>query len=131
MNKVILLGRLTRDPEQKTTPGGSVLANFRIAVSRSYKNTNGEYEADFLNCVAWRHTAEFISKHFKKGDMISLCGRIQTRSYEDPDGTKHYVTEIVAEEAGFGGVKKTEQAEMQDGTPEGVETVPEDDKLPF
>lgn len=127
MNNVVLLGRLTRDVELRSTQNGNVVANFSIAVNRNFKNANGEYEADFINCVAWRNTAEFISKYFKKGDMISARGRIQTRKYEDPDGTMHYVTEVVIEEVGFVGGKNRESAEPIEDVPE----IPDEDDLPF
>ena len=100
MNKVVIVGRLTKDVELKTTPQGVSVCAFTIAVNRRFKNANGEYEADFINCVAWRATAEFISKYFNKGRMLGISGSIQTRSWEK-DGERRYVTEVMAEEAYF------------------------------
>lgn len=108
MNKVNLLGRLTADPELKTTPTGVSVCTFTLAVNRRFKNNEGDYDADFINCVAWRNTAEFICKHFNKGKMIAIAGAIQTRTYEK-DGQKRYITEVLADEAYFAGDgKKTE-----------------------
>ncbi len=103
MNKVVLVGRLTKDPEIRSTSSGITTANFTVAANRNFKNKDGNYEADFLPCVAFRNTAEFISKYFKKGNMICLDGRVQTRNYDAEDGTKRYVTEIVVENVEFGG----------------------------
>ena len=105
MNKIILVGRLTKDPEVRSTSAGFQTANFTVAVSRNFKNKEGNYDADFLPCVAFRNTADFISKFFKKGNMISLDGRVQTRSYDAQDGSKRYVTEVVVENVEFVGGK--------------------------
>ncbi len=105
MNKIILVGRLTKDPEVRSTSAGFSTANFTVAVNRNFKNKEGNYDADFLPCVAFRNTADFISKFFKKGNMISLEGRVQTRSYDAQDGTKRYVTEVVVENVEFVGGK--------------------------
>lgn len=113
MNKIILLGRLTRDPEIRTTSSGTTTANFTVAVNRNFKNKDGNYDADFLPCVAFRQTADFISKYFKKGRMISLEGRVQTRNYEAEDGTKRYVTEIVVEGVEFAGDNKKKNLKLQ------------------
>lgn len=101
MNKAILVGRLTRDPELKTTANGTNVCSFSIAVNRRYKNAEGNYDADFINCTAWRQTAEFVSKYFTKGRMIGVVGSIQTRNYDDKDGKKVYVTEVAADEVYF------------------------------
>ena len=101
MNKAILVGRLTRDPELKTTGSGTNVCSFSIAVNRRYKNAEGNYDADFINCTAWRQTAEFVSKYFTKGRMIGVVGSIQTRNYDDKDGKKVYVTEVAADEVHF------------------------------
>lgn len=101
MNKVLLIGNLATDPEMRTTQSGISTVSFRIAVQRKYTNANGEREADFLTCVAWRQTAEFIHKYFIKGNKIALEGALQARSYEAQDGSKRYVTEIVVESAEF------------------------------
>jgi len=101
MNKAILIGNLTKDPELNTTTNGVEVASFTIAVQRKFKNAQGEYEADFINCVAWRKTAEFVHKYFSKGKKIAVVGNIQTRSYDAQDGTKRYVTELVVDEVEF------------------------------
>jgi single-strand DNA-binding protein len=105
MNKAIIIGRLTRDPEMRTTASGVNSTSFTVAVSRNYANQNGERETDFINCVAWRKQAENISKYCTKGTQVAVEGRIQTRSYDAQDGTKRYVTEIIADNVTFLGGK--------------------------
>ncbi len=105
MNKIILVGRLTRDPEVRSTSTGTSTANFTVAVSRNFKNKEGNYDADFLPCVAFRAQADFVSKFFKKGSLIGVEGRVQTRNYDAQDGTKRYVTEVVVENIEFVGGK--------------------------
>ena len=105
MNKVILMGRLTKDIEMRQTPNGVSLVRFSIAVTRRFKNSNGEYDADFINCVAWRKTGEFIARYFQKGSMIAVVGSIQTRSWDGNDGKKQYATEVIVDEAYFTGSK--------------------------
>jgi single-strand DNA-binding protein len=100
INKSILGGRLTADPELKQTASGISAVTFTIAVNRRYAK-DGQQEADFINCQAWRQTAEFISKYFKKGSSICIAGAIQTRSWTDTSGQKRYATEVVADEAYF------------------------------
>jgi single-strand DNA-binding protein len=123
MNKVILMGRLTKDPEIRYTQTSKAVANFTIAVSRRFKKD----EADFINCVAWEKTAEFISKYFSKGGMIAVVGSIQTRTWDDEGGKRHYVTEVVAEEAYFTGERNNSRPEPQDDRFEPLD----DDELPF
>lgn len=101
MNKVLLVGRLTKDVELRTTQNGKSCAQFGVAVTRRFKDANGNYQADFINCVAWGQTAEFINKHFHKGERIGLAGCIQTRTYDDNNGKKVYVVEVLVEEAEF------------------------------
>ncbi|MGN0967392.1 MAG: single-stranded DNA-binding protein [Candidatus Coprovivens sp.] len=105
MNKAIIIGRLTRDPEMRTTTSGTNSTTFTVAVSRNYTSANGERETDFLNCVAWRKQAENIAKYCTKGSQVAVEGRIQTRSYDAQDGTKRYVTEIIADNVTFLGGK--------------------------
>ena len=101
-NKVIIGGRLTSDPELKTTPSGISVTSFTIAVNRRFGSKNGEdAQADFINVTAWRQTAEFVARYFNKGKPILICGQLQTRSWTDQNGQKHYATEVVAEEAAF------------------------------
>lgn len=102
MNKSNLIGRLTRDPELRYTNNQKAYATFNLAVNRRFAK-EGEQQADFINIVAWGKTAEFCKKHFKKGQQIGLSGRIQTRNYEDKDGKKVYITEVIAEEVEFAG----------------------------
>ena len=101
MNKEILIGRLTKDPELRTTPTGRNVCQFSVAVSRNFTNANGEREADFINCVVWDKQAENLVKYQKKGNQIAVEGRIQTRNYDDKDGKKVYVTEILASNISF------------------------------
>ena len=101
MNKAFLVGNLTRDPELTTTANGISVCRFTIAVSRRFSNSEGEREADFLNCIAWRGLADNVAKYVKKGKKVCVVGSIQTRSYDAQDGTKRYVTEIVAEDVEF------------------------------
>ena len=104
LNKVILGGRLTADPELKQTPSGVSVISFTVAVNRRFRSANGEQsesQADFINCTAWRQTAEFISKYFRKGSSICVLGSIQTRTWQDNQGQKRYATEVVVDEANF------------------------------
>ncbi len=101
MNKAILVGNLTRDPELKTTPSGVSVCTFTIAVNRRFTSADGERHADFIPIVVWRVQAENCGKYLKKGSKVAVCGMIQTRSYEANDGGKRYVTEIVADEVQF------------------------------
>lgn len=100
MNKSQLIGRLTRDPELRYTNNQKAYATFNLAVNRKFAK-DGEQQADFINIVAWGKTAEFCKKYFKKGQQIGLSGRIQTRNYENKDGNKVYITEVIAEEVYF------------------------------
>ena len=101
-NKVIIGGRLTSDPELKNTPSGISVTSFTIAVNRGYKSKNDEETpADFINVTAWRQTAEFITKYFKKASSICVVGTLQNRNWTDNNGVKHYATEVVADEAYF------------------------------
>lgn len=100
MNKVVLVGRLARDPELRTTPSGVSVCNFTVACDRRYAQ-NGERQADFISCIAWRQSGEFVARYFKKGDRIALDGSIQTRSWDDANGNKRYATEVVVEHVEF------------------------------
>lgn len=106
INKVILMGRITRDLELKQTPNGISVLTFNIAIDRNYARQGEERQADFISCVAWRSTAEFIHRYFGKGRMIALIGNLRTRSYDDKNGTKHYVTEVYVDEVSFTGEPK-------------------------
>jgi len=106
MNKAIIMGRLTKDPDIRTTQTQTAVATFTVAVDRRFKNANGEKQADFIPVVAWRQQADFVGKYFKKGSKIIVIGSIQTRTYDDKDGKKVYVTEIVADELEFAESKR-------------------------
>lgn len=106
MNTVVLMGRLTKNPELRQTQSGTDVTQFTIAVNRRYKDANGEYPTDFINCVAWRQTAGFISKYFAKGAMIAVAGTLQTRKYTDKQGAERTATEVVVDNAEFTGEKK-------------------------
>lgn len=101
MNKVILVGRLARDPELRTTQSGVNVCSFTVACDRRYQKAGEERQADFISCIAWRQQAEFISKFFTKGMRIALDGSIQTRSWDSGDGNKRYATEVVVDHAEF------------------------------
>ena len=105
MNKIMLIGRLTKDPELRYTQGGTAVANFTLAVNRRFTNQNGEREADFINCVAWNKSAEFVANYFKKGQQMALEGRLMVSSYDGNDGQRHWKTEVVAEQIEFVGSK--------------------------
>ena len=107
MNKVILMGRLTKDPEVRYTQNTNTLvASFSLAVNRRFVKQGEERQADFFNVVAWNKTGEFCSKYFKKGQQVGVIGRLQTRTWDDQNGVKHYITEVVAEETYFADSKR-------------------------
>ncbi|APC50118.1 single-stranded DNA-binding protein [Virgibacillus halodenitrificans] len=101
LNRVVLVGRLTKDPDLRYTPNGVAVANFTIAVNRPFSNQQGNREADFINCVVWRRPAENLANFMKKGSMIGVDGRVQTRTFEGQDGKTVFVTEIVADSVQF------------------------------
>ena len=131
MNKCILIGNVTKDPELTTTSNGVSVCRFAIAVSRRYSNADGERETDFLNIVVWRSLGENCHKFLKKGSKVGVVGNIQSRSYDATDGTKRYVTEIVAEEVEF--LSTRTQDEQPKGSSEEVAKLQpiDDDGLPF
>lgn len=109
MNKIELIGRLCADPDFRQTTSGTAVCRFRIAVNRRFKNQQtGEYETDFISCTAWRHTAEFVSRYFKKGNMIAVVGSLRNNDYTDQNSVKHYSMDVLAEEVYFCG--KSENA---------------------
>lgn len=140
MNKAILMGRLTRDPEVKyTQTTNTMVTNFSLAVNRRFVKEGEERQADFINIVAWGKTAEFCSKYFSKGQQVGVIGRIQTRTWDDDNGQKHYATEVIAEEVYFADSKKenvgdafeptnTTSTSVQNVTPFEVTS---SDELPF
>lgn len=132
MNKVILMGRLARDPETRYTQNtNTAVATFSLAVNRRFAKQGEERQADFLQVVAWKQTAEFVSKYFKKGQQVGVIGRLETRWYDDKDGKRVYVTEVIAEEVYFAGDKKESNEQSAPfENPQEFTTVTDDD-LPF
>lgn len=147
LNKVILVGRLTADPELKQTPSGVAVTTFNLAVNRRYqpKNEDGspaQQQADFINCVAWRGAAEFLCRYFRKGSSVCITGAIQTRSWTDQHNVKRYATEVVADEVSFvdskseSGAESTAQGSavppaINAVAPPNFEELKTDDDLPF
>lgn len=132
MNVVCLVGRLTRDPEIRTTQSGTSVLNFSVAVDRPFKNkSTGEYDADFPSCVAFDKTAEFIEKYFRKGQRIGLTGRLQTGSYDHKDGHKVYTTDIVVDRAEFVESKRSELDYAQTAAEPDYYDQSDDTDLPF
>jgi single-strand DNA-binding protein len=141
MNRVILIGNLTRDPELTTTTSGVSICRFSLAVSRRYTNSEGERETDFINVVVWRGLAENCHKFLRKGSKAAVTGSLQTRNYDAQDGTKRYVTEVVADEVEFVGARTTgddqiggeDQSTGSDASNGGATklTPIQDDTLPF
>ncbi len=119
-NKVILVGNLTADPELKKTPSGVSVVTFTLAVQRRFAKPDDAVQADFISIVAWRQTAEFITRYFTKGSPMLVCGAIQTRNYTDQNGQKHYFTEVVADEVSFVG-KRTDRESRGDSVYYGAE----------
>ena len=149
LNKVILMGHMTADPELKQTTSGISVCSFSIGVNRRYsKADQGQQSVDFINIVSWRQQAEFVSRYFKKGSSIIVCGSIQTRSWTDQNGQKRYATEVVADEVSFGApaaaqsngerAQNTSYTPSAYGTPSynstgsaDFEEIPGDESLPF
>ena len=143
-NKVILIGNLTADPELKQTASGISACTFSIAVNRRYKDQNGNTECDFINIVAWRERAEFVTRYFTKGKPILVCGQIQTRNWTDSNGQKRYATEVIADEVSFvapaeNAAERKEAANPGAYIPDAYKTpsepkfeeIPADEGLPF
>lgn len=144
INNVVLMGRLVATPELRNTQTGVAVLSFTIAVDRSFAKAGEQRQADFIDCVAWRNTAEFISKYFQKGSMIAITGSIQTRNYEDKSGNKRKATEIVVDQASFCGSKSEggstsgyaapaapEAPSFSTGSDGDFEEIAGDDDLPF
>lgn len=137
INRVVLMGRLVSDPELKTTQNGVSVTTFRIAVDRSYQKQGEERQADFFDIVAWRYTAEFVCKFFRKGSLIAIDGQLQSRTYQAKHDSNRYVVEVIADNASFTGekagqkhTKEEKSQEYEQGQIEEYET-PYDDDLPF
>ena len=116
LNHIVIMGRLTRDPELRRTATGTAVASFSLAVDRDFgKNENGERETDFIDCVAWRQTGEFVSKYFTKGRMAVVSGRLQIRNWTDKEGNKRRIAEVVADNVYFGDSKRDGEAPVSGG----------------
>ena len=131
MNKVILIGRIAGDLESRTTQSGIAQCSFRLAVQRRFANAQGVREADFFQIVCWRQTAEFAAKHLAKGRRVAVEGSLQTRSYDAQDGSKRYVTEVVADAVEFCDSKPEAAQSGAQAAQEGFAPLPDDDELPF
>lgn len=140
INVVVLMGRFTADPELRTTPNGISVTSFSIAVDRAYQKAGTERQTDFINCVAWRQTAEFITKYFQKGSMIAVNGTLQQRSYTDKDGNKRTAYDVVIDNASFCGSKSEGSTRPRSDEPASFsnagmgdfeEITMSDDDLPF
>lgn len=142
LNSAIIMGRLTADPELRTTQGGLSVSSFTVAVERSYSGKDSERKTDFIRCVAWRQQAEFLTKYFGKGQMIAVQGSIQVQNYEDRNGVKRERTEIIADNISFCGSKSEgntaerpapqhNEPKIDVDTEDHYEVPPEDDDLPF
>ena len=116
MNKVCLTGRITKNIELKYNQNNVAITSFTLAVTRKFKNKNGEYESDFINCIAYKSTAELLNKYIKKGDLLGIEGRIQTRNYEDKDGKRVYVTEVIVDSIDFLQSRKDESKQETENT---------------
>lgn len=116
LNHITIMGRLTRDPELRRTGSGTAVASFTLAVDRDRAPEGQEKETDFIECVAWRNTGEFVSKYFRKGSMAVVSGRLQIRAWTDKDGNKRRTAEVVAENVYFGESKRTSEGNAQSGS---------------
>lgn len=124
LNHIVLMGRLTRDPEQRQTQSGTAVASFALAVDRDFKGQNGERATDFIDIIAWRSAATFVTTYFRKGDLAVVEGRLQLRDWKDQNGNARRSAEVVAEHIYFGGSKR-------ETAPAQLEELPEEGRLPF
>ena len=131
LNKVVLIGHMTADAELKQTPSGVSVCSFSIGVNRRYTKAGETPQSDFIDIVAWRSTAEFIAKYFRKGNAICICGSLQTRSWTAQDGSKRYATEVIADEASFVERRREEEPAYGEKAAPAFEELTPDDDLPF
>lgn len=131
INNVVLMGRITHDLELKSTATGVSVVSFTLAVERAFAPQGEKRQADFIDCVAWRNTAEFITNYFKKGSMIAVAGKIQTRNYEDKNGNKRKAVEVLIDTASFCGDKSNNTAPSLNVPPPANDVEKIDDSLPF
>ncbi len=118
VNNVVLMGRIANDLEVKVTPSGIAVLSFNIAIERPYSKNDEEKKVDFITCVAWKQRASFIEKYFGKGKMIAVTGALRSRTYDDKDGIRHYVTEVLVDSVSFTGEKKSESGENKETSTE-------------
>lgn len=130
LNQSIIMGRLTSDPELRTTQSNKSVTSFTVAVDRRFQKQGEEKQTDFIPCVAWQHTAEFITRFFKKGQMIAIVGELQSRNYEDKNGNKRTAFEIIVDQASFCG-SKNESSNGNTVSNDTFTILPDDDTLPF
>ena|SRR5690625_904095 len=130
LNRTVLVGRLVRDVDLRYTPSGTAVANFTIACNRPFKSKDGDQEADFINCVIWRKPAENAAQYTKKGSLVGVDGRLQSRTYDDKDGKKVYVTEVVADSVQFLEPKSSNQSEGSQNQPQSNQDPFKDDAEP-
>ena len=132
LNKIILMGRLTRDPELRQTQSGTKVASFSLAVDRDFAGQDGKRETDFIDCVAWRGTGEFAAKYFTRGQMAAVEGRLQVRDWTDKDGNKRSSTEVLADSVYFGDSKRSE-SDTQEAAGSELQELPDEEKgeIPF
>ena len=137
LNKIVIMGRLTRDPELRRTQSGTPVTSFSLAVDRDFKSQSGEKETDFIDVVAWRQTAEFVARYFAKGDPIVVTGRIQSRTYQAKDGSRRTAVEIAAESVYFSGSASKDASRPRpagrpvDVSAAGFDEIEEDSGIPF
>ena len=131
LNCAVIMGRLTAEPELRTTNNGQSVTSFTVAVDRSYTKPGEERQTDFINVVAWRQTAEFVNRYFHKGSMIAVQGSIQTRNYDDKNGNRRTAVEIIAEKVSFCGEKKEQTTTRDDAPMETPSIELDEDGLPF
>ena len=133
LNKIILQGRLTADPDLRQTTSGVFICSFTVAADRDFKGKDGEKQTDFIHVVAWRNTAEFVSKWFHKGSLILVDGSLQSRKYEDKSGQKRTTFDVVANAVYFGGDKRDNVSQFPQEAPKSVDVEPDldSDDLPF
>ena len=131
LNKIVIMGRLTKDVELRRTNSGDAVASFTLAVDRDFKSGNGERETDFINCVAWKGTGEFVSKYFSKGRMAVVSGRLQMRNWTDKDGNKRTTAEVVADNVYFGDSKKEDSGNFESTSSSAIDDPFADDDFPF
>ena len=132
LNKILIMGRLTRDPELRKTQSGIAVASFSLAVDRDYKAQDGSRQTDFIEVQAWRHTADFVSRYFTKGRMTVVEGRLQMQDWTDKEGNKRRSAVVVAEQVYFGDSKKTDDAPNAQPAPQEYHEINDDDgQLPF